>query len=376
MDLRELARSKFAPTGRSLLNSKATRQVYPLVGSEAHTEPLLAMFFWQILRSSTVFAHALRLGHASPLAQQQSESIVVAHGPDDNPRYDLVVLDPGYEQDEPTAVHLEDLDPADLQGGWERWQATRISQLRDAAFAGYNRAAEDFQRSLRLVSALDQSFAMEAMSLKQFGIIVARQPLFAMNSGIPSPCWAVTVPPGTTPVSTVGAVVSDIKGRTGVTVALHSLQNVLPTVVPGTTTVEVVAGGSRFSGIVQSVDAITDSAFVEFPQPFGSSIRRTQGPLRGVSPRVNEKATFEGLSSGSAVATVTGASADLPLVLPYSQLKVFTTPVTSPGDSGAALVDSDGHILGFSFYRTAIGQPIEFSAWIWADSVYAAHNLV
>ena len=45
-------------------------------------------------------------------------------------------------------------------------------------------------------------------------------------------------------------------------------------------------------------------------------------------------------------------------------------------DSGAALTDEDGNIIAFSFYRTSINQKTEFSAWIWADSVFKAHSLL
>lgn len=374
MDLRELAGSRFGEEGKSLLDVKAASKIYSFVHSEAHVEPLLASLFWQILKSSTGYTHALQRAKASPLAAQQAETIVVAHGPSANPRYDLVVLDPGYLGDEPYAERLHDLDPADLRAGWDRWQRHVLAKLRDAAFAGYNRAAEDFQRNLRLVSALDYSFPAEALEMKRFGLIVARQPLLQSNS-VPTPCWHLAPIPGGTPVSTVGAVVRDVKGRDGVTVALHSLMAAVPSAVLGTR-VEISDGGTSLVGAVQSIDQVSDSAFVEIHPPFVQHPRGSKGPLRGVSPRANEQVAFEGLSSGSATATVTGWSPDLPLVLPYSQLKVFTTPATSPRDSGAALVDGDDHILGFSFYRTGIGQPIEFSAWIWADSVYAAHNLI
>jgi len=198
-------------------------------------------------------------------------------------------------------------------------------------------------------------------------------------TAVPSPYWSVLPPPFSKEDSTVGAAVTDTHGHNGVTMALHSLLASGSSVVPGTTQVEIQVDrkGTRIKGTVQSVDQITDSAFVlaDLP-PLSPPLRGAKGPLRGVSPRANEKVTFEGHASGSANATVTGFSPDLPLVLPYSQLKVFTTPKTALGDSGAALLDADDNILGFSFYRTGIGQPIEFSAWIWADSVYAAHNLV
>jgi S1-C subfamily serine protease len=86
--------------------------------------------------------------------------------------------------------------------------------------------------------------------------------------------------------------------------------------------------------------------------------------------------TFHGITSGFKQTIITGWSPDIPFVLPYSQLKVLTAPETNPGDSGAALIDRDGKVTGFSFFRTAINQQPEYSSWIWADSVYKAHNLL
>jgi len=44
--------------------------------------------------------------------------------------------------------------------------------------------------------------------------------------------------------------------------------------------------------------------------------------------------------------------------------------VTSQGDSGAALVDLNGYILGFAYSRSAPNAPFAYSSWIWADAVY------
>lgn len=385
MDLKQLAASKFSVEGYSLSKIRSAGRINSIIGrtndgradfrQEARTEPLIASFFWQILRSSSAYARVLQLTHASPIAIQQAETIIVAHGRDDKCRYDLVVLDPAYPKSEPTAVNLRPLDASVLLEGMERWRRETLAKLH-SALESSKRFSDDLQRSIHMVSNLESSFPMEAMNATNFGIIVACQPILEL-SAVPSPKWEVVPTFGGVPVSTAGVVVKDMSGRVGVTVALHSLTATIPAVIPGTTTIEINVGSSRVTGRVQSIDSITDSAFVEISPPYPFPMKPgSKGPLRGVTPRVNEPVTFEGMSSGPSKATVVGMSPDLPLVLPYSQLKVFTTPVTSPGDSGAALLDGDDRILGFSFYRTGIGQQIEFSAWIWADSVYAAHNLI
>jgi len=38
-------------------------------------------------------------------------------------------------------------------------------------------------------------------------------------------------------------------------------------------------------------------------------------------------------------------------------------------------MDGIDNVLGFSFFRTGFGEEVEFSAWIWAESVYEALDL-
>lgn len=49
--------------------------------------------------------------------------------------------------------------------------------------------------------------------------------------------------------------------------------------------------------------------------------------------------------------------------------------MTARGDSGAALVDGSGHILGFAYSRSDASSPASYSTWIWAAAVLKKHEL-
>jgi hypothetical protein len=145
-------------------------------------------------------------------------------------------------------------------------------------------------------------------------------------------------------------------------VALHAIKdqkNVMIDGVPGT---------------VVSTNPITDSAFVEVPLQ-----AKQQAPVKflsGVTPRNPEPVSFTGIGSGGMKrGKVTGYSPQLPTVSPNAQLVVTTDPISTTGDSGAALLDGDGVVLGFCYEVSEFGAPNPYSSWIWAESVFKAHGL-
>jgi S1-C subfamily serine protease len=81
------------------------------------------------------------------------------------------------------------------------------------------------------------------------------------------------------------------------------------------------------------------------------------------------------VTSGKKDTLVTGWDPRLPRCEKNGQYVVITEPDTNPGDSGAALIDSDDKPVGFARKRTGFGEKIEFAEWIWARSVLDAHGL-
>ncbi|MCX6238201.1 MAG: hypothetical protein NTY07_11710 [Bacteroidia bacterium] len=157
----------------------------------------------------------------------------------------------------------------------------------------------------------------------------------------------------------------------GVTICLHSFPDSYAEA--GKTKVNI----NGITGLVISVHNISDSCFVQLDATESqiADLLNANGPLQGTTPREFEKCSFINKEGDKAETNVIGWSPDIMYFDPYNQVKVLTNPITNPGDSGSALIDSSENVLGFSFYRTEINAVKEFSAWIWAASVFKAHNL-
>jgi hypothetical protein len=100
-----------------------------------------------------------------------------------------------------------------------------------------------------------------------------------------------------------------------------------------------------------------------------------RAPLE-LSPRLYTSAQFAGAARNEQISTmITAVDASLAIPQTMFATKVYTNPDTLPGDSGAALTDDLGRIIGFAAWRTGFGAEISFAIWIWAQQVFAAHNL-
>lgn len=170
--------------------------------------------------------------------------------------------------------------------------------------------------------------------------------------------------------SSVGVIASD-GVDTGVTVAYHALTCGR---TPGFIGQSVDIGGT--SGTVKSIDMISDSAFVTFPNSGNPISAGTTITVRTTpAPGYGQTAEFEGIGSGSKKSTVVVAASPTLLYSHASvQRQVLTNPDSLPGDSGCALI-SNNELLGFCFGGSGTSSPLLFSLWIWGDSVIKAHNL-
>ena len=339
----------------------AANNLHAVLGPHSPVEPLLATFFWQIAQASPGYEQVLKNLGVSGGPVAPPETILLPRGPADRTRYDLLILDPAFG---PTPIKQGlKLSQDDLLQGYQAWRGRRLFELDRAV----SRDLSARQRDHRLIRAVPSNFAAKAALSHSFALLAAALPPVEYTT-VPPRVWGVADAPGKVANSTVGAVVRDAKGRPGVTAALHAIN--------GKTTALCIGNAVEVdgrTGTVDSADLVSDSCFIEL-DPLPGKPKTTAGPLSGVSPRQYETASFEGLKSGSAQAVVQGWSSDIPLVMSNNQLKVFTDNVTNPGDSGAALQDKNGNILGFSFYRSNTNPPY-YSAWIWADSVFTILSL-
>lgn len=349
MNLSEFTTSLTTPDNGygQFLQTKTGGRLHDIIGNESKTEPLLASFFWQI------FIRAAKI-------PQDIEMYVVPHG---QAQYTLVAFSP--EENKTQNRSVKDLvDTRDLLEGYKTWQYEMHKDLNDIDNTG---------RLRKLVNQVDEDYTIDITRKMDMQIVFAAKPEIVytntFQTTLGTPCPVVTETIGGQPLSTAGIFTTDNQGRFGATVAWHSVKDLLQ----HTNRIYI----NDESAQIVSTDQISDSCFAVFDQPAVKSVfNHLGGTLSGLSPRMYDPVTFHGITSGPNQTIITGWSPDIPFVLPYSQLKVLTAPVTNPGDSGAALIDRDGKVTGFSFFRTAINQQPEYSSWIWADSVYKAHNLI
>ncbi len=132
MDLQEFFNINVGiETVGSLGNTQAWSNLYPLIQSEAHTEPTLAAIFWQIYFESPAFPYQLFRAGASLMVNAQPQTLVVPHGPPSHydSRYDLLVLDPGFRGD-PVKIPV-DANERELFEGWARWHSKQYQAWLD-----------------------------------------------------------------------------------------------------------------------------------------------------------------------------------------------------------------------------------------------------
>jgi hypothetical protein len=345
MELSKLFDLHIGATGGSdfLDSGSAARQAHSVYGSETQTAPLLATLFWNAYMATPQYQRALRQQRVAT----SSPAFVTAHG-QGWPRYDLVVFTP---TSQPVRHVPVEITRADLEAGWQRWSSRFSAQT-----------ARGGDPRLQRILPLGSSVVADVLVRMSPAMLFCPEPEALPTALVPSPAWAVEDPAAPGSRSTAG-VLAYSQGRLGATAALHALAKAKAADVNG------------MPGRIRSRDPITDSCFIELEAAPPLPPRATRGPLRGLIPRQFEQVSFEGVASGRVGTVVTAWSPDLLQPVPGSQVKVLTRPVTAPGDSGAALLDPDDHVIGFAFYRTGFGADAEFAAWIWAASVFDAHGL-
>jgi len=345
-------------------------------GDPDRFEPLVAMLFWQIFKASSSYRRALRRARASQAALHlPAETIVVPHGDEDNPRYDLMVFDPDRKRREWSSVPLRRVREKDLREGYLNWHSHRQAHLLQPAR----------EEELHLLDSVDPDLAIEAYRAKPFGIVVGPPPHEELTSGggpsslsvhahRPATAWGVSCNSSGEPTSPAGVAAKDQQGREGVTVCLHDLRRAFSYIEENVTQVDI--GGLTGRVISHKPDYACDSCFVQLaPIPWHETAS-LEGPLQG-PPKPGERATFEGITSayGAVETFVKYCPPDLILPEVGNQAKFYTRDDTNRGDSGAVLVNDDGYILGFAFGRSPAGYYDPWSSWIWADIVFRAHGL-
>jgi hypothetical protein len=383
---RQFARPRALEGMSSLYNLPFFPRVYDVIKNEGRTAATIANIFWEVIGQSDLF-HQLFYQLDVPL--EDTRTILSMSG-DLEPRFDLLVLSPVLSLDDSFSMSMEEVfatvkrtgeSPIDMYRSWLNKQLIGLRELNTGDAENY----QDFPELHRLLDVLSMpdatGFIMDALENQQFSIIFGPMPRTIRNSAVAKPGIGISLDTGKPPISSAGIVATDTQGRTGVTASMHG---VFPTAqemddefnkmgLASVLNKKVFVKGRE--GKIVSGDYLTDSCFIEvdttgFPinEPFS-------GPLSSRSPYEGEKVSFESfrLSGSTAIKQV---DIGVTSVIRNRQVRVYTRAVTNPGDSGSALYNDDKQILGFCHARTGVGEEIEFSEWIWADSVYKALKLL
>jgi hypothetical protein len=319
------------------------------VRDERVTEPLLASLFWWTFTSSSSFDSVVRRLGGIPEAAKR---ILVSHA--SGTRHDLLVCDP-YYKDEP---RVADIGPFDRENIHQSLPVPTQSPL-----LAERLRQVDIDLGDRIVASAVEELAQTA----HFGLVVIPAPR-EIPTCSPSPALPVRLGEGKQedPIASVGVVLRAPNNLVYATTALHALNG----------DSEVVSVG-RASGRVIKRNPVTDSCVIQLSNHSLPKLE-TVGHInvfRAAMPPLYRPAKFTGVSSGYKVTQITGV--DLSVMDPQHFLgsKVYTSPDTILGDSGAALLDENDWLLGFAATRSSFDASVGFSTWAWAEQVLSVHEL-
>ncbi|HEY8186652.1 MAG TPA: hypothetical protein VIF64_11310 [Pyrinomonadaceae bacterium] len=365
---------------------KALREI---IGNESRTRAVLSGIFWQVISSSESFRRFMNQAGVGNPIEEGGRLILTMHLDGNQRRYDLLVLSPRVQPEESRSVPLTQLLQTgevtlkDIPEATSRWLDYRFHELnslqKDDSFTADAFVGQEML--LKNLAESGSSMVEDLISHQEFSVMFAPMPATIPTNKVGSPAWGVALTRDAPAISTAGVATLDREGRFGVTASLHGVVAEPEAIYDmwndrGAACVvgEKIYVG-REEGVIRRADLITDSCFIEMDPSVLLNATATKGPLMNKSPYRKEPVTFDGLSSRKQSTFITEVDIGIPLVSRGEQAKVYTQPVTNPGDSGSALVNNDDYVLGFSHRRTGLGEAIEFAEWIWAHSVYTALQL-
>ncbi|MDI1256731.1 MAG: hypothetical protein PSV16_11585 [Flavobacterium sp.] len=356
-------------------NNKSSAFLYE-AGQNSNAQPLLITSTWQALLESPDLAKKLypnALGKASvfPFLNRNLEKYLLCLG---NNNYCLLIFDPAFTSDEPVYIDASKHNSfKSVRTGYSIWKSKidRIFPFDSSTFDRNVQFTLGNSSNKSTFDLLNADVFSQNISDSDWPVIITKPPKRDYTTSYPTKPHKMFLQNDNRFRSLAGTYTTNKEGVFGCTICLHCFPNSYVEV--GKT--KVVING--ISGTVISTHNVSDSCFVQLDADISeiSDLLKSNGPLQGTTPREFEQCTFVNKESQQSNTNVIGWSPDILYNDPYNQVKVITNPITNPGDSGSALLDMNGNILGFSFYRTEINAVKEFSAWMWATSVFKAHDL-
>ncbi|MFT7873110.1 MULTISPECIES: S46 family peptidase [Amycolatopsis] len=282
----------------------------------------------------------LRRAGASRRVFLDVKTLLVPHA--NGGRYDLVVLDSGMPPSaEPIVVYF-DLFEFTLERG------RRIS---DAEARVLGRAGPRWYGS-DIFDVFEEAMR-EVGRRREYAAIVVPAPAFVPMTV--QPCLGIRTVGEEDAIGTVGmAAVTDV-GEAVLTTARHAVADRTDLYVSGSLT--SVIGSSE----------ILDCALLA--HPYQVHVDSPSGGVLDVPPRIQVFASFDGARSGPTKTMVRSFDMRIMSEVRNTALCVLTDADTAGGDSGAALYDGDGKLIGFCSERTELGAPFECTSWVWARQV-------
>ena len=380
-------------TFRSISKTEAFNRLFYYVGNEGKTRSILSAIFWNILLSSDLYYEVLNKLEISDPVLEGGRAILTMQ-PDflGDHRFDLLLLTPVHKYKWDSVLYLRDIlyinrGISEFQGYFNDhfsvfWslisQQINLIDRADLKGPGKEKRRVDDSNLKDYLKVLLNPEIIFQLFLVDFRILVARMPETVLQSGLPTSACGIALGKGQNALSSVGVVARNANGKLGVTGALHGMHQD-PTELfrqyrqKGASCIigkEVYVDGHK--GKILDADEITDSCFIELEEANIPSYVSTLGPMSSRPPFRTEGVHFEGITSAKVSTNVTEVDVGIPGVSFGRQRCVYTKPVTNRGDSGSALINDQNELVGFAFKRTGYGEIIEFSEWIWADSVFDA----
>lgn len=360
------------------------------LGGFDNANPMLVTTTWQTLLespdlSNQLYPKAVRDISSYPSLNTHLEKYLLCLG---NNKYCLLVFDPTLTTDEP--IHIDaskNNTKKSVNSGFGIWQSKMKNSMTNRKAMGASGRGDtsifnfkNLEESTAFNSEIYEEQVLNTIEpqILQYGIdnsewpmIICKPPKKVFTCYHPTTPHKVLLEEAEVFNSLAGVYTKNNQGIFGVTICLHCFPNSYVEV--GKTKVKI----NGIGGTVISVHNISDSCFVKLDATESqiANLLDAKGPLQGTTPREFEYCYFMNKEGSKTDTNVIGWSPDIMYFDPYNQVKVLTNPITNPGDSGSALIDSGKNVIGFSFYRTEINAVKEFSAWIWAASVFKAHNL-
>lgn len=343
----------------------ASGRVAEAVTAPASAQSVLAAAFWWLFTHSAAYADVTkRLG-----ASRTARPVVVSHA--EGTRFDLLLLDPrrrrGRRRQEYRERHRQgDAVRLDGEQPYSPIDPSDSSRQRLTGFLRYTGLSELLE-SRTLVDS-----ARELAASGRFGVAIVKAPV-----EVPTCAPAPAVP-----------VLSAAKGRVATLGAFVS--EAVPDAVDtclATTAYHAVRGRARWLKVdgarinLVSRHKISDSCLVRVKSSMlnGRNRNGLRGPLT-FPPRFPWPAFFERAAADPTSIHTRLIGYDLMLLdeSSYSQeiIRVYTDSDTVKGDSGTALTDEEGFIIGFAYKRSSAKAMVKFSSWVWAHQVYMVHDIL